>query len=151
MVRMVRSFWCFCSSKANQRYGNDAINEDQSHGSSESSNNRNGIQLTIILSCLGYTLWEVWQIRCHSQCSIQEKTYSSSNLARRFHEHRQVCKCGYKCGEHHDSTWIHIRTRSRSRAKFNNEKTFSATERTVVAVYARSSTTERQPDYRRTC
>ena len=85
--------------------------------------------------------------RCHSQCSIQENTYSSSNSARRFHEHCHVCKCGYKCGEHFDSTWIHIRPRSRSRAKFNNEKTFSATERTVVAVYARSSTTERQPDY----
>ena len=41
----------------------------------------------------------------------------------------------------------YIRPRCRSRAKFYNEKTFYATERTVVAVYARSSTTERQPDY----
>ena len=40
----------------------------------------------------------------------------------RHDEHRQVCKCGYKCGAHLDSTWIHIRPRSRSRAKFNNEK-----------------------------
>ena len=46
------------------------------------------------------------------------------------------------------SNWIHIRPRSRSRAKFNNEKTFAAIKRTVtvVAACARSSTTERQPD-----
>ena len=46
-----------------------------------------------------------------------------------------------------DSTWIHSRPRNRSRTKFNKEKTFSATERTVVAVYARSSATERQFDW----
>ena len=44
-----------------------------------------------------------------------------------------------------NSTWIHIRPRIR-RAKFNNFRKFSLQERTVVAVYARSSTTERQPD-----
>ena len=97
-----------------------------------------GIQLTITLSCLGYTLWEVWQIRFHSQRAIQENTDSSSNSAWRFYEHRQIRKCGYKCGKHFDSSWIHIRPRIRRRAKFNNEKTFSATERTVVAVYAKS-------------
>ena len=63
------------------------------------------------------------------------------------HDDRQVCKCDYKCGEHLDSTWIHIRPRIRRRAKFNNEKTFSATEKTMVAVYARPLTTERQLDY----
>ena len=84
------------------------------------------------------------QIRCHSQCSIQEITYSSSSSAWRFYEHRQNCKCGCKCGKHFDSNWILIRTRIRRRAKFNNEKT--STERTVVAVYARSSTTESRPD-----
>ena len=34
----------------------DAIPQEQSHGSSKSSNIGNGIQLAIILSCLGYTL-----------------------------------------------------------------------------------------------
>ena len=91
---------------------------------------------------LGRYYVRIWQIRRYSQCSIRENTYSSSNLARRFYEHRQVCKCG----EHLDSTWIHIRPRSRSRSKFNNEKIFAATERTVVAIYARSLTIERQPD-----
>ena len=43
-----------------------------------------------------------------------------------------------------DSTWIHIRRGIRRRAKFENERTFSATERTVVAAYARSLTTERR-------
>ena len=112
MARVVKSFWCGWSSKANQRYRKDAKPQDQSHESSKSSNIENGIQLTIILSCLGYTLWEVWQIICHSQRAIQENTYSSSNSARRFYENCPVCKCGYKCGEHLDSTWIHIRLRS---------------------------------------
>ena len=53
-ARVIRFFWC--SSKANQRYGKDAIPDDQSHGSSKSSNIGNGVQLTIILSCLGYTV-----------------------------------------------------------------------------------------------
>ena len=38
------------------RYGKDAILEEQSHGSNEGDNIENGIQLTIIPSCLGYTL-----------------------------------------------------------------------------------------------
>ena len=147
MARTVRSFWCCCSWKANQRYGKDALPEDQSHWSSESSNIGNRIQLKIILSCFRYTLWEVWRSDVIVNAQFKKKTYLSSNLARQFYEHRQVSKCGYKCGEQLDSTWIHIRPRSQSRAKFNNEKTFSATERTVVAVYVRSSTTERQPDY----
>ena len=45
------------------------------------------------------------------------------------------------------ATWIHLRPRIRRRAKCNNEKTIPANARTVVAVYARSSTTERQLDY----
>ena len=49
-------FLCCCSSKTNQRYRKDAIPQDQSHGSSKSTNIGNGIQLAIILSCLGYTL-----------------------------------------------------------------------------------------------
>ena len=48
-------------------------------------------------SCLRYALWEVWQIRCLRQHSIQEKTYSSSSLARQLYEHCQNCKCRYKC------------------------------------------------------
>ena len=35
----------------------------------------------------------------------------------------------------------------RRRPMFNNKKRFSATEGAVVAVYARSLTTERQPDF----
>ena len=79
-------------------------------------------------------LWEVWQIRCHSQRTIQENTYSSLNSPRWSYEHRQVFKCGYKCGEHLHSTWIHIRQRSRSRANFNNKKTFFSTERTGCSI-----------------
>ena len=44
----------------NQWYGKDAKPEDQSYGSSKSSNIGNGIQLTTVLLCMGYTLWEVW-------------------------------------------------------------------------------------------
>ena len=44
------------------------------------------------------------------------------------------------------STWTHIRPGSRSSAKFNNEKTFAETKRTVVAAYTRSSTTEGKTD-----
>ena len=119
MARMVRSFWCCGSSKANQRYRKDAITEDQSNGSSKSSEIRNGIQRTIKPSCLGYNLCEVWEIGCHNQRAIQDKSYPSFSSARRFYEHRQVCKCGYKFGEHLDLTWIHIRPRTRSRANFN--------------------------------
>ena len=86
------------------------------------------------------------KIRCHSERTIQENTYPSSNSPRRFYEHCQVCKCDYKCGEHIDTTWIHIRPRIRRRANFNKEKTFSATGGTVVVAYARPSTTERQHD-----
>ena len=142
MARVFRFLWSCCSSKANQWYRKDAISEDQSHESSESSKIGNGIQLTIILSCLGYTVWEVWQIRC--QRSIQENTFSSSSSAWRFYEHCQVCKFGYQRAEHIESTWIHIRPGIRRRAKFKNKKTFVTTVRTVVALYARSSTTGRQ-------
>ena len=139
-------FWCCYSSIDNQRYGKDVIAADQSHGSSECSNIGNGIQLTIILSCLGYTLWEVWQIRCHSQFKkIQTHPPIWHEDSTSIVKIANVVTNVVNTLTH--SIWIHFRPRSRSRAKFDNEKTFSATERTVLAVYARLSTTERQPDY----
>ena len=53
---------------------------------------------------------------------------------------------GYKCGEHVERTWIHIRFRIRRRAEINNEKIFSATERAVAAVPSRLPTTESKLD-----
>ena len=141
IARVVGSSGCCRSSKSNQRYGkDDAIHEDQFHGSSKSSNIGNGIQLTINISCLRYTLWEVCQIRCRNKCSIQENTLILQ-FGTTFYEHRQICKCCYKRAEHFNSTWIHIRHRRRSGAKFNKvqqRENFLATERTMVAVYARS-------------
>ena len=63
----------------------------------------------IILSCLGYTLWEILQNRCQSPRLVQENTYCSSSLARQFYENHQVRKCGYKCCKHFNSIWINIR------------------------------------------
>ena len=116
--------------------------EDQSNESTKSSNIGNGIQLTIILSCFGYTLWEVWQIRWHSQRAIQENTYSSSNLSQRFYENCQVCKCGYKCVN--TLTQLGYTLDLEAEAGLIST-TSSATERTLVAIQARSLTTERQP------
>ena len=67
-----------------------------------------------------YSVRSIEQIRCHIQRAIQETAYSSFILGRRFYAHRQFCKFSYKWGGHLESTCIHIRPRSRSRAKFNS-------------------------------
>ena len=66
VARVGRNFWCNCASKAAKRYW-DVVSKNCPHSTGKSVNFRISLQLTVILSSLGYSLQKVWQTKCHTR------------------------------------------------------------------------------------
>ena len=113
-------------------------------------------QAKAVISGMGFSsqsYFHAWDILCEnndrSDVIVNAQIislYSCSSSTQRFYEHRQICIRNYKCGKHFNSTWIHILPRIRRRAKFNNDKTFSATLHYMCLHYIQDGRLQKQID-----